>query len=330
FTPGAAVALIVFNRPECTARSLAGIRRARPRRLYLIADGPRSERAGEAQLCQRARGLVEDGLDWPCELVRDYSPTNLGCARRVASGLNAVFAREEQAIVLEDDCVADPTFFRFCDELLERYRNQPDVFHIGGANFRRDRRPESYYFSRYNRVWGWATWRRAWAFFDWEMQQWPALRRNSWLADMLGSARAARYWTRIFDGVAGGSIESWAYRWTYSMWLHHGLAAVSSVNLVENIGFGDDATHARFIDRSLSPARAPARLPLRHPDRIERDCRADVVTEGSLFSGGPAWRLRRWGARVRDFLQPQLATSKTAAVANGLRAIHARLWQAMG
>lgn len=334
---GTSVALIVFNRPECTARSFGRIRAARPHRLYLIADGPRPDRPGEDLLCRRARGLVEEGLDWPCELVRDYSSVNLGCARRVASGLDAVFAREEDAIILEDDCIPDASFFPFCGELLARYRTRAEVFHIGGANFRRDTRPESYYFSRYNRVWGWATWRRAWSFFDWEMKRWPSLRQTSWLADMMGSARAARYWRGIFDGVSDGSIESWAYRWTYSMWVHEGLAAVSSVNLVENIGFGSDATHLRFIDRSLSRAVSSARFPLKHPERIERDSGADIRTEGSLFSGGPAWRLRRWLNRGRQLIVPPLFTprpeskgSMAGTFVNGLRAVHARLWRSMG
>src|ERR1019366_6764616 len=132
---GPLVVFLIFNRPDCTVRSLAAIRAARPRRLYVVADGPRSDRAGEAALCAEVRTLVESGVDWPCEVIRDYAPANLGCARRVSSGLDAVFSRESEAIIIEDDCVADPTFFRFCTELLERYRDAPQVGQIAGCTF---------------------------------------------------------------------------------------------------------------------------------------------------------------------------------------------------
>jgi len=287
------VVFVVFNRPDCTARSLAAIRAARPARLYVVADGPRPDRAGEAERCAEVRALVEQGVDWPCEVIRDYAAANLGCARRVSSGLDAVFARETEAIILEDDCVPDPTFFPFCAELLERYRQEDRVSHIGGANFQAKAQPGRYYFSRYNHVWGWAAWRRSWRLFDWEMKDWPATRETGWLREQFSEPGAAQYWGDVFDRVHAGEVDSWAYRWTYAMWRHGGLAALPGLNLVSNIGFGLDATHMQPAERRLCRPAGQVGFPLRHPDQIERDRPADSCTERTLYSRGYAGLLRR-------------------------------------
>jgi len=291
------VVFVVFNRPDCTARSLAAIRAARPQRLFVVADGPRPDRPGEAALCAEVRALVEHGLDWPCEVIRDYAPANLGCAHRVVTGLNKVFSQVNEAIVLEDDCVADRSFFPFCAELLDRYRHQSEIWHIGGANFQAVAQPGSYYFSRYNHVWGWAAWKRSWVLFDWEMKDWPSVRETGWLREQLGDPWAARYWRDGFDSVLAGRVDSWAYRWTYAMWRHGGLAVLPGVNLVRNIGFGGDATHSRKADHQLSRPAAEMVFPLRHPAKVERDRRADSYTERTLYSGGCIGLLRRSASR---------------------------------
>ncbi len=292
------VVLVVFNRPGCTARSLAAIRAAQPSRLYVVADGPRRDRPGEPALCAEVRSLVEHGVDWPCEVIRDYAPANLGCARRVSSGLDAVFAREPEAIILEDDCVPGRSFFPFSAELLARYRDDDRISHIGGANFQARAQPDRYYFSRYNHVWGWAAWRRSWKHFDWEMKDWPAARETSWLREQFSEPGAAQYWRDVFDRVHAGKVDSWAYRWTYAMWRHGGLAALPGVNLVTNIGFGLDATHMRPAERRLCRPTAELTFPLRHPENIERDRRADSHTEHTLYSGGYAGLLRRSARRL--------------------------------
>jgi hypothetical protein len=297
------VILVVFNRPECTARSLAAIRAVRPRQLFLVADGPRADRPGEAALCAEVRALVEQGVDWPCELVRDYAPDNLGCARRVVSGLDKVFSQVVEAIILEDDCVADPSFFSFCTTLLERYRSQPEVWHIGGANFQAAPQPGTCYFSRYNHVWGWATWRRSWSRLDWEMKDWKFVRESGWLRGQLGDRWAAQYWRDGFDSVLAGKVDSWAYRWTYTMWRHGGLAVLPGINLVQNIGFDTDGTHARKTDRQLSRPAVALGFPVRHPDNMERDERADRYTERTLYSGGALGLLRRAASRLRRALK---------------------------
>nr|MBA3765731.1 glycosyltransferase family 2 protein [Acidobacteriota bacterium] len=171
------VALIIFNRADTTARVLAEIAKARPSKLLVIADGPRADHPDDAEKCLAARAAI-DRVNWDCEVLTNYSEVNLGCGARPSSGLDWVFENVAEAIILEDDCLPHPTFFPFCAELLERHRDDERVMMISGDNFQfgRKRTQYSYYFSRYTHTWGWATWRRAWRYFDREIKLWPALR----------------------------------------------------------------------------------------------------------------------------------------------------------
>lgn len=293
------VVFVVFNRPDCTARSLAAIRATKPRRVYIVADGSRPDRPGEAALCAEVRTLVEQGIDWPCEVIRDYAPANLGCARRVSSGLDAVFARETEAIILEDDCVPDPTFFPFCAELLTKYRDEPGVGQIAGYTLRsRDARGgPSYYFSQYPHCWGWATWSRAWKVYDHAMKDWPEAKRTGWLRQRFERRREAEYWERIFDRVYSGEIDSWAYRWTFAGWRKDFLSVLPAINLVENIGFGENATHTRRNHPGGLQKMGTLPMPLRHPDQIARDRAADRHTYLHHYDP-PLW-LRIWRKLTR-------------------------------
>lgn len=291
------VALILFRRPETLAAVFRAVAAARPRRLYLIADGPRPGRPDDAPAVAAARAVVKR-VDWPCEVTRLYAETNMGLRARVESGLSALFAAEERAIILEDDCVPDPSFFPYCAALLGRYATDPRVMAISGDCFQPRRpTPYSYSFSRYPHCWGWATWRRAWALYDGPMAEWPALREGPWLRELLGDARAARGWQATFDRVYAGQVDSWAYRWTYSCWRRGGLTALPAVNLVSNIGFGAQASNT---DGAASPfAALPARAleaPLRHPPAVMADRRADAWTERTLFSRD-LWTRLGWRAR---------------------------------
>jgi hypothetical protein len=298
------VVFMVFNRPDCTARSLAAIRAAQPPRLYVVADGPRADRDGEATLCAEVRTLVERAIDWPCEVIRDYAPTNLGCARRVASGLDVVFAREPEAIVIEDDCVAEPTFFRYCEELLAHYRDESRIFVISGTNqqYREFDCAESYFFSRYNHCWGWATWARAWRHFDFAMTDWPEFGRSGRLAQFFQDTRLEAQWTQIFDEVAAGRVDSWGYRWVFACWRHGALSVLPRLPLVKNIGFDARATHTRKVRRELKDlTTVPMAFPLVHPLRIERNAEADRHTEEIMYQ--PPSRLRRLLAPLKQLLR---------------------------
>lgn len=295
------VALIIFRRPEATARALAAIRAARPGRLFIIADGPRAGRDGEAAQVAAARAVTEQ-IDWPCQVERAYAETNMGCKDRVASGLSWVFSQVERAIILEDDCVADLSFFRYCDELLDRYANRPEIMVVSGNNMLRGPRPRtSYLFSRYPHCAGWATWRRAWRRYDHTMARWPQVRAEGRLGAILGDPRAARFWTRFFDDVAADRVNSWAVRWTLTCWLEGGLSILPARNLVRNIGFDQDATHTPNGFHPLAGLPAwPMAFPMNHPARSVRDARADAAIQRLVYDP-PLWARvwRRVGGKLK-------------------------------
>jgi hypothetical protein len=286
------VLMLAFNRPNPTRKVLDAILPALPSRLFLAGDGPRATRAGESMTVRQVHALAEE-VDWPCQVNTLFREANLGCKLAVSQAITWFFEQVEEGIILEDDCVAHPSFFAFAAELLERFREDQRVLMISGDNFQfgRRRTDYSYYFSRYTHIWGWATWRRAWKLYDHQMRYWPELREEGRLLDVLGTREAAEYWRKIFDMTYDERNTSWAYRWTYAAWLHSGLTVLPNVNLVSNIGFGDDATHTVQGDDPFS--RLPTRemeMPLRHPPYVIRDERADRFTQSTLFRSAPLWR----------------------------------------
>jgi hypothetical protein len=272
-----AVALILFRRPETTARVFERIRDARPSRLFLIADGPRLGRVDEERECEQARAVVER-VDWPCEVVRDFADENLGLKRRIPSGLDRVFEEVEEAIILEDDCLPHPSFFPYCEELLARYRDDERVVHISGSQLLLQPPTEgSYHFSRGVGVWGWATWRRAWRLFDVDLTDWHALtkrERKARLRRMFEEPSERRYWRFLWDHSP--EIDNWDAQWAYAALSRGLLAANPNRNLISNIGFGDDATNA--IADPLGIAGRPLEgisFPLVDPPEVRRNADAD-------------------------------------------------------
>ncbi len=278
------VAFIIFNRPGTTARVFEEIRKARPSVLLLVADGPRSGHASDAGLCAEARAIAER-VDWDCEIRKNYSDMNLGCRRRVSSGLDWVFNEVEEAVILEDDCLPHSTFFQFCEELLQKYRNDNRIGHIGGVNFQfgRKRTPYSYYFSRYTHIWGWASWRRAWENYDVDIGLWPEVRDGKWLRGVLGKRHLVKYWTRIFDKVYQKGINTWDYQWTFRCWTEGRLAITPSVNLISNIGFDANATHTMNQSRFNNMRTEAMKYPLSHPAFMMRHFAADEYTERNHY-----------------------------------------------
>lgn len=262
------VILLVFNRPRQTREVFRAIADAQPRRLLIIADGPRDGRPGEEQLCQQVRAIVQD-IAWPCEFSTNFSPINLGCGQRVISGLDWAFSLVEEAIVLEDDCVPVPEFFQFCTELLIRYRHDSRVGMISGDNFVTPfcKTDYSYYFSRQVHIWGWATWRRAWKLYDARLEYWDAIKREGLLNEAFARKAEIRYWSEIFQSMRDGTgPDTWDHQWGYTVLVNNLLSVVPAVNLVQNIGFGPDATHTREGSAPAASNGAGDNLfPLRHP-----------------------------------------------------------------
>jgi hypothetical protein len=300
------VALIIFNRPEHTERVFEVIRQAQPPKLLVIADGARADRPGEVEKCAAARAII-DRVDWDCEVLKNFSEVNLGCAIRPATGISWVFEQVEEAIILEDDCIPDRSFFGFCDELLERYRHDSRVMHISGNNFwsHTNQFDHSYAFSRYTLSWGWATWRRAWEKYDLQMKQWPQVKQQNLLRNVLIDQEVANSWMKIFQNVIDENSDVWDYQWTLTCWLQSGLAILPNVNLVSNVGFGVDATHTFSADTncdelpSFSVPASAIPLPLTHPDFVLRDVALDEFIQEKLYDYYPTLRKRLKLKRIK-------------------------------
>src|SRR5688572_25173576 len=196
------VALFVFTRPALAARVFEAIRKAKPPQLFLIADGPRDP--ADAPKCAASRALAQQ-VDWDCEVHTNFSDINLGCGHRIASGLDWVFSQTGEAIIFEDDCVPADSFFHYCDDLLERYRDDRRVMHIAGSSFlpRNCRCKYSYYFSKYASGLGWASWKRAWDHYNFAMPSWPEFKREK-LELVCPDWIEAAHWVRRFDPIFRG------------------------------------------------------------------------------------------------------------------------------
>lgn len=281
-----AVLFLVFNRPDTTARVFEAIRRARPPRLYVAADGPRASRPGEAELCDQARRIATT-VDWPCQLKTLLRVENLGCGRAVSAAIDWFFEQEPEGIVLEDDCLPVPTFFSYCEEMLERYRTDERVMSVSGDNFISEvwRPQSSYYFSGYAHIWGWASWARAWTHYRFNINQAGEESVDTVLNRAFPNRfLARRYWRSILEKVASGSIDTWDYQWNYAMWRRGGLSCTPALNLISNIGFGASATHTHDTgDRFSNLASKDIEFPLRHPHAVVSAHEADRWSERNIL-----------------------------------------------
>lgn len=281
FTPpyalNTAVLFLVFNRLDTTKQVFDEIRQAKPPRLYIAADGARTNKEGEAQKVQAVRDYIMQNIDWECEIQTLFRDENLGCKYAVSGAITWFFENEEQGIILEDDCLPSQSFFWFCEELLERYKNDLRVWHIGGTNpIDTQLISNEYYFSEYNRIWGWASWKRAWSVYDVEISAWPNIKSMHVLKEILGESEENKY-EEILDKVYQGQIDTWDYQW-FLLRLLNGKAVVPKVNLISNIGFGAEATHTFNIENKLSKLpRGEVDFPLLHPEYIIVDKNRDFA-----------------------------------------------------
>jgi len=270
------VLFMIFNRPETTRRVFDEIRKAKPTKLFIAADGTRMNSPDDIENCRKTREIVA-GVDWPCEIKKLFREKNLGCKIGVSSAIDWFFEQVSEGIILEDDCLPDQSFFPFCAELLERYRNNERVMMISGDNFQRGiiRGQASYYFSIYNCIWGWATWKRAWSLYDVSMKSFPDFKRNGAIKTILKNRQDQKHWLDMLDAAYDGKIDTWDRQWTYSIWDHDGMCIVPNANLVTNIGYGDDATHTKTYDKDRADLATEPMGALKHPSNVAIDGEAD-------------------------------------------------------
>jgi hypothetical protein len=277
------VALLTFARPAETARVLHAIRQMRPRTLLVVSDGAREGRPDEAERVAQTRALL-DTIDWDCDLRTNFAPTNMGCRRRVSSGLDWVFQQVDRAIILEDDCLPSPAFFQYCAEMLERYQDNPEVMTISGMTYfsGEHRIADSYHFSRYPLIWGWGSWARAWRHYDVDMKDWPQQKADGLLRRVIGDRFIELRMEEMFDHVYGG-FDTWDVQLLYASVKRGGLNAIPVTNMILNIGYGELATHT--TGGAPTPVRrmqlGELSFPLIHPASALRDSRGDRRIENA-------------------------------------------------
>lgn len=281
------VLFIVFNRVEESRKVFESIRAVKPSRLYIAADGPRKDVADDKDKCVNTRKISEL-VDWNCELKTLYRDENLGCGMGPVSAINWFFEHEEAGIILEDDCLAEPDFFQFCYEMLDRYREDTRIGSINGENHlnkRELRNGASYYFSRVNHCWGWATWKRAWDKFDINIPGWSRVKEAGWLDDALGLNReGVKFWTKVLDDLSPDPARDiWDYQWNYTCLINNFLTIVPEVNTITNIGFNEGATHTTEDHKLGNKPSGSISFPLKHPDIILPDTLADNYVQHELF-----------------------------------------------
>lgn len=295
------VLFLVFNRPETTAQVWQRICDARPPRMYVACDGARAGHEGEQERVDEVRRITENNINWPCRIQRRYRTQNLGCRHAVSDAISWFFEHEEMGIILEDDCLPSVDFFRFCAELLDRYRHDERIFMISGNNFQRGRRqtPYSYYYSWYTHIWGWATWRRSWEKVDLEMKSYPEFIRKGGARQLLKHADEARRWEKTFARYLEGRYNTWDYPLMFASWWHKQVSILPEVNLVTNIGAGAGIDQTHSFDPSVD---ALFHIPTQALGEIQHNPEVQVAHEADYHTFShhiyPSWdkklRARVW------------------------------------
>ncbi len=279
------VLIVVFKRPLKVRQLIAALATVAPKHVYLLADGPRPHVEGEAKLCEEARRIALD-IPWECAVHTRFRDTNFGLVENFRDGISWFFSEVEAGIILEDDCIPDPSFFTFCAHLLTYYKDDERIVHISGNNFQdgQVRSDGSYYFSHYSHSWGWATWRRAWQRYDEAVANFPAYDQNGRINELPFSAAAKRYWLKHLRS----GHSHWDGWWLYTTWYLKGLCIIPNQNLVSNIGFDSEATHTHTPTAQANVALKPLGT-IVHPTERTVSVEADNYAFNAIFHV-PMWR----------------------------------------
>jgi hypothetical protein len=289
------ILFLIFNRPDTTKIVFNRIKELKPACLFISADGPRPDKINEKENCTLARSIIND-IDWPCEIKTNFSDSNLGCKKGVSSGINWFFSNVEEGIILEDDCLPDISFFNFCRVLLEKYRHDTRIMHIGGVNLQdgKVRGKASYYFSKINHVWGWATWKRAWDKFDVNISSFKYLLDEDYLGNLFPDKTVKKYWQKRYNSVYSNKVDTWDHQWHYTTMINNGLSIIPNINLVSNIGFGKEATHTIQGFHPLSNINVKSINNIIHPSFIIPNYTADTYSFKKYFNPNKLIKLKLW------------------------------------
>ncbi len=311
------ILFLIFSRPDTTKRVFEAIRAARPRQLFIAADGPRPHKEGEAERCEECRRIVSE-VDWPCEVHTLFRDVNLGCGPGVSAAITWFFEHVEEGIILEDDTLPGPGFFRFCSELLEKYRHDTRVMAVSGSSLpcRLSENSEySYFFSNWDYIWGWATWRRAWKHYDYAMTSYEYMMKKGYFGGNYYSPFEKYYINYSYDRTYYGikTVTWWSYQWGYARKINSGLVAVPVKNFIVNIGLGAGATNTRGEDRWNFFKFETMEFPLKHPDFVMHDRK----TDDEIFKRHFTTPWSRVKSRMKDVL-PSFITQKLTKKTHGI------------
>jgi len=282
------ILFLVFNRLDTTKQVFEQIRKVAPAKLYLASDGPRDNREGEAEKVKAVRDYVLKSIDWDCEVKTLFREKNLGCGKAVSGAVTWFFENEEMGIILEDDILADISFFRFCDEMLKKYKDDDRIGEISGCNLlSKDMFTSDYFFTKCTGIWGWATWKRVWADYDFTISAWKETRKTNQIYKWFSNKQVSRLFSDIFDKTYeshGEYYNTWDYQWMFCMLSRKRLTIMPCCNLVTNIGFTYDSTHtngANALGSNLE--RGKIIFPIIHPQNIANDNKKDGKYYGVFF-----------------------------------------------
>ena len=282
------ILLLVYNRPKHTLALINKLRSIKPKKIYISSDGPK-ENQKDFINCKKVKIIISK-IDWKCKLKFNYGINNQGCRKSVSNGINWFFDNEKAGIILEDDCVPNLDFFNFCKILLKKYKNQDKISVISGSNFQKKEIDKYYYyFSKYPHCWGWATWKRAWKLYDPKFSFWPKWKQSLDWKLLHKDLIEKKYWEKIFDKVYKNKIDSWAYVWTACVWKNKGLTATPNLNLIDNIGFDENATHTfalkKFEYKKSRYKNFKNNIKILHPKSIGINNEADNYVFLNHFKG---------------------------------------------
>ncbi|MBU0490120.1 MAG: hypothetical protein KKA07_17210 [Bacteroidetes bacterium] len=278
------VLFLIYNRPKHTQKVFETIRKAKPAKLFIAADGANPNKPDDELKCLQAREIIKS-IDWECELYLRFLNENRGCKVAVSSAIDWFFGNVEQGIILEDDCIPHESFFTYCDVLLDKYKDDEEVGCINSVNFMSTANDtaSTYYFTKFPQVWGWATWRRAWKRYDVNMKNFPDFLKKNLISKYARTKNEQIHWLEKFERVSQGKIDTWDYQWLFAHWYYDMKAIAPSHNITSNIGFDLDATHTKKPSTKFSYRPVSAVVNITHPAQHSRDDKADQLLYDSIY-----------------------------------------------
>jgi hypothetical protein len=307
------ILFIIYNRPDRTQLVFNEIKKQKPIKLYVHADGPRSGNQNDIFKCRESQKIIDEQVDWSCELHKLYRTDNLGCGRGPAEAITWFFTEVEEGIIIEDDCLPHPDFFNYCEELLIRYRFSEKIMVIGAATYRDDYPCKySYTFTIYATMAAWATWRRVWSLYDHHLSFTNRNELQLKLKSLFYSEFECEHWMKLYDWIVeDGFSDYWDWQLSFLLFYHHGLAIRPQKNLISNIGTGEDATHTKNVSSEMFAAYREtfSILPLMHPPQINSDMKVDSIYFKKMY-------YEPFSIRIKDFLRKHLIKFKILTLKN--------------